>query len=295
VSVTTADYTYWITGVDATYGERGVGARFVETIAVKRNDGAALDFDTELPALQTQGVVPSLGAVYTGVAGVYGNRARARGFNARISPGNQITVAIQYDTQYVVDPCDGVFRLPSSISYSTVIRSSATYRTGWTVPPPPAANVSADIGGTALAGGQVTVAQNVPQVRIKVSFTQDAVITGLSAAVAATSYANKLNSATFLGVAAGYLLCEGVNIVQTQHEFYTVQFDFLYDVWAHHSQVATLDADGRIQTTSNAPTEVKWKRVERTSVDFNGIYGANTRLQAITERGYWLPCPPEEA
>jgi len=292
VSTTTSTYTYWINGIDATYGDRGVGARFVESITIKRNDGAALDFDSELPTLQSETVVPTIGSIYSGVAGVYGNRARARGFSARTSPGNLITVAIQYDTQYVVDPCDGVFRLPSSISYSTVIRSSAAYRTGWSVQPPPGSDVSADIGGTALAGGQVTVAQNVPQVRIKASFTQDAVITGLSSAVSATNYANKLNSASFLGVSAGYLLCEGVNIVQTQHEYYTVQFDFLYDFWAHHSQVATLDADGRIQTTSNAPTEVKWKRVERSSIDFNGIYGANVRLQEITERGFWLPCPP---
>jgi len=60
-----------------------------------------------------------------------------------------------------------------------------------------------------------------------------------------SNYADKLNSVSFLGIAAGYLLCEGVNIVQNQHEFYTVQFDFLYDQWAHHSQVGTLDGDGR--------------------------------------------------
>ena len=292
MSTTTSTYTYWINGIDATYGDRGVGARFVESITIKRNDGAALDFDSELPTLQLENVVGKIGDVYSGTVGTYGNISRVRGYSARTSPGNLVTVAIQYDTQYVADPCDGAFRLPSSVSYSTVVRSSAVYRTSWTVPPPPGADESLDIAGNALAGGQVTVPQAVSQVRIKLSFTQDAVQNPIDTVTVLTNYANKLNSATFLGVAAGYLLCEGVNIVQTQHEFYTVQFDFLYDVWAHHSQVATVDADGRIKTTNNEPTEVKWKRIARSSTDFNNIYSGDARLKDITEGGFWLPCPP---
>lgn len=293
MSVTTATYTYWTNGVDATYGDRGVGTRFVETITVVRNDGAALDFDGELATLISENVIPSMGELYTGssIAGA----ARARGYQARLGPGKQVIVSIQYDTQYALDPCDGTsLYLPSSIAYQTVVRSTPVFRTGWTTAPPAGSDASADIGGSALAGGQVSTSQNVTQVRIKVAFTQDAVTNAISGAVVLTNYADKLNSEIFLGVAAGYLLCEGVNIVQTQHEFYTVQFDFLYDQWAHHSQVATLDGDGRIKQTSGNPTEVKWKRVARSSTDFNNIYG-DARLKDITEQGYWLPCPPVEA
>ena len=212
----------------------------------------------------------------------------------RSGPGQQIIVDIQYDTQYVRDPCPGEedadYRLPSSISYSTVIRSTPVFRTGWATAPPAGSDASADIGGSALGGGQVSVARNVSQVRIKLSFTQDATATGISSAVTLANYADKLNSATFLGVSAGYLLCEGVNIIQTSHEFYTVQFDFLYDQWAHHSQVADLAGDGKISLSSGNPTGVKWKRVARSSTDFNNIYASDGRLQAITEAGYWN-CP----
>jgi hypothetical protein len=294
VSTSTSTYTYYKTAISSTYGDRGVGASFVQTIVIERNDGAAIVFDHELPTMLTENVLPYLGDRFSTVAGDWGYHARARGYTVSQYPGKSVSVTVQYDTQYVVDPCDGAFRLPSSISYATVIRSTPVFRTGWSVSPPPASDASADIGGTALAGGQVSTSQNVPQVRIKVSFMQDAVVGGISAAASATNYVNKLNSSTFLGVAAGYLLCEGVNIIQNQHEFYTVQFEFLYDVWAHHSQVADLAGDGKISLSSGNPTGVKWKRVARSSTDFNAIYGTNTRLQGITEQGYWLPCPEPE-
>ena len=290
MSVTTDTYTYYTNGIDATYGDRGVGTRFVETITVVKNDGTALDFDGELAALISESVVPAFGDLYTG-SGIAG-ASRCRGYQARLGPGKQVIVSIQYDTQYALDPCDDAsLYLPSSIAYQTVVRSTPVFRTGWATAPPAGSDASADIGGTALGGGQVSTSQNVSQVRIKVSFMQDAVNDAISSAVVLTNYADKLNSATFLGIAAGYLLCEGVNIVQNQHEFYTVQFDFLYDQWAHHSQVATLDGDGRIKLTSGNPDEVKWKRVARSSTDFNNIYATDARLQDITEQGYWLPCP----
>ena len=289
MSTTTTTYTYWTNSVDATYGDRGVGTRFVETITVVKKDGTALDFDAELATLISESVVPALGTVYTGSS--LAGASRCRGYQARLGPGKQVIVAIQYDTQYALDPCDGTsLYLPSSVSYSTVVRSTPVYRTGWTTDPPAGADASADIGGTALGGGQVAISQNVSQVRIKLSFTQDATTTPISTATPLTNYANRINSATFLNVDAGYLTCEGVNIVPTQHEFYTVQFEFLYDYWAHHSQVADVDGDGRIQQTSGAPTAVKWKRVARPSVDFNNIY-TDARLKDITEQGFWLPCP----
>jgi hypothetical protein len=296
VSFTTTTYTYWTTGLASTYGDRGVGTRFTQTNVVTKNSGAKIDFDAELETLISEGVVPALGdlAALTGLA----NYARCRGYTVRSGPGQQVIVDIQWDTQYVRDPCPGEegspYALPSSISYSTVIRSTPVFRTGWTTDPPPSSDASADIGGTALAGGQVSMAQNVSQVRIKLSFTQDASVTGISSAVTLANYADKLNSDTFLGVAAGYLLCEGVNLIQTSHEFYTVQFDFLYDQWAHHSQVADLDGDGRIKQTSGAPSVVKWKRVARSTTDFNNIYVGDTRLKGITEQGYWLPCTEPE-
>lgn len=292
MSTTTASYTYWTTGLASTYGDRGVGTSFVQTNVITKNAGTTIDFDAELATLISENVIPELGDLASGTG--LGAFARCRGYSVRSGPGKQIVVDIQYDTQYVRDPCPGEggdqYRLPSSISYSTVIRSTPVFRTGWTTAPPAGSDASSDIGGSALAGGQVGVAQNVAQVRIKLSFTQDATATGISSAVTLANYADKLNSDTFLGVSAGYLLCEGVNLIQTSHEFYTVQFDFLYDQWAHHSQVADLDGDGRIKQTSGAPTAVKWKRVARSSTAFNNIYASDTRLKAITEAGYWN-CP----
>jgi hypothetical protein len=289
LSITTSSYTYWTTGLASTYGDRGVGTSFIQTNVVTKNAGTTIDFDAELETLIAEGVVPALGDLVSNTG--LGAFARCRGYTVRSGPGKQIIVDIQYDTQYVRDPCpgveDAVYRLPSSTSFSTVIRSTPVFRTGWTTAPPAGSDASADIGGTALGGGQVSVAQNVAQVRIKLSFTQDATATGISSAVTLANYADKLNSAPFLGVSAGYLLCEGVNIIQTSHEFYTVQFDFLYDQWAHHSQVADLAGDGKISLSSGNPTGVKWKRVARSSTDFNNIYASDTRLKAITEAGYW--------
>jgi hypothetical protein len=289
LSTTTASYAYYTTQLASTYAERGAGTAFVQTNVVRKLSGLKLDFDDELETLISEGVVPALGDVAS-VSGL-GQFARCRGYAVRSGPGQEVIVDIQYDTQYVRDPCPGEggdqYRLPSSIAFQTVIRSTPVFRTGWTVVPPPAADASADIGGTALAGGQVSVPQNVAQVRIKISATQDATATGVSSAVTLANYADKLNSDSFLGIAAGYLLCEGVNIVQTQHEFYTVQFDFLYDAWAHHSQVAKVAGDGRIELSSGNPTEVKWKRVARSSTAFGNIWGGDTRLAAITQAGYW--------
>ena len=65
-------------------------------------------------------------------------------------------------------------------------------------------------------------------------------------------------------------------------------FDFLIDPYRHFSQVATLDADGRVKMTSaGAISEVKWQRLPRTGVDFNNIFASDTLLQTKTLNGWW--------
>ena len=93
-------------------------------------------------------------------------------------------------------------------------------------------------------------------------------------------------------MAAGYVICEGVSIVRTTHEYYLVSFDFLFDPYAHHSQVAELDGDGKVKTATvggvaNAAADVRWKRLARTATDFNNIFASDATLKALVEKGYW--------
>jgi len=297
LSVTTATYTYYTTGLQSSYGELGAPTTYVQRSIIVRNDGTVIDFDVQLPQLITELVLPKMGdpAATTGLA----QTALCRGYTVQHGPSNHIIVDTRYDTQYVINPSVGTFGsrwdLPFNVAFQTVQRSMMAYRQTWTTNPPTGANsTGSDIGGTPFLSAQGGVAQTVAQTRLRLQFTQDAEVVSISTAASTlTNYANKLNSATFFGVGAGNILCEGVSVTRTAHEYYLVSFDFLIDPYAHHSQVATLDGDGKVRTATvggvaNAAADVRWKRIARSSTDFNNIYAGDTDLKALVEKGYWV-------
>lgn len=296
MSVTTTTYTYYTTGLQSSYGELGMPTTFLQRSVIVRNDGATINFDVELPTMIAELVLPKMGdpAAGSGLA----QTALCRGYTVSTGPSNHITVDTRYDTQYVINPSSGAFGsrwdLPFNVAFQTVQRSMMAYRQTWTTNPPAGSDATgSDIGGTPFLSAQAGVAQTVAQTRLRLQFTQDAEsVSIVTAAANLTNYANKINSATFMGMAAGYVICEGVSIVRTTHEYYLVSFDFLFDPYAHHSQVATLDGDGKVQTATvggvpNAAADVRWKRLARTSTDFNNIYAGDATLKALVEKGYW--------
>lgn len=296
MSVTTTTYTYYTTALQATYGELGVPTTYVQRSVIIRNDGATINFDVELPTMISELVLPKMGdpAAGSGLA----QTALCRGYSVSQGPSNQVIVETRYDTQYTINPSSGAFGsrwdLPFNVAFQTVQRSMMAYRQTWTTNPPAGSDATgSDIGGTPFLSAQAGVAQTVAQTRLRLQFTQDAEsVSIVTAAANLTNYANKISNATFMGMAAGYVICEGVSIVRTTHEYYLVSFDFLFDPYAHHSQVATLDGDGKVKTATvggvaNAAADVRWKRLARTGTDFNNIYAGDATLKALVEKGYW--------
>lgn len=296
MSITTTTYTYYTTALQATYGELGVPTTYVQRSVIVRNDGAVINFDVELPTLISELVLPKMGdpAAGSGLA----QTALCRGYSVTQGPSNQVIVETRYDTQYTINPSSGAFGsrwdLPFNVSFQTVQRSMMAYRQSWTTNPPAGADsTGSDIGGVPFLSAQNGVAQTVAQTRLRLQFTQDAeVVSIVTAAANLTNYANKISNATFMGMASGYVICEGVSIVRTTHEYYLVSFDFLFDPYAHHSQVAELDGDGKVKTATvggvaNAAADVRWKRLARTATDFNNIFAGDATLKALVEKGYW--------
>jgi hypothetical protein len=288
----TATFTRYTVSLQYTVGEYSKPSQLIATYRIVRNDGAYLDWDGMLKQMWDENVIPRpTVAPYTASAGL-NYYMRCRGYTVQQvadGQGTGVVVTVNFDTMYTKHPTEVTrYDLPSKWEYNAITRTAPIYRRSWTGAPPAALDESAaDIGGTAFGGGQVTRSQMVTQVRARLQFVQDA--TAKSMSVAATTlgtYAGTVNNATFGSFPAYTLVCEGVNIGKMDGEYYQVIFDFLYDPWYHHEQVATVDVDGRIKLTSGAPTEVKWKRQTRTAVDFNNIWAGDTILRDITNKGY---------
>jgi hypothetical protein len=295
----TATYTWETRSRVFQAGEFGEDSTVQEVRQIWRNDGAAFNVDTDMTTAESEGAVSRRGDLgyLSGTGLTWQQFVRFRGYTVRQLPnasGAELTLT--WSTRYVLTLHGGspptLFYTPrSGLNFASLSRSILIYRTGWSVAPPAALDVSAtDIGGTAISGGNDGQAYLVAQNRFRLTFEQDSTVTTMQAAAASfQSYQNKKNSATFLGMPANTVICEGVHLNPVKYEFYEVSFDFLFDEFYHHEQVPTMDPDGRIKRNNTGPTEVKWKRLPRTGVDFNLIYGGSTPLKNITERGYALP------
>jgi hypothetical protein len=288
------DYTYAVETASMDAARFGGESSVNWSMIIWRTDGAALLIDKEEGAMLTAGVLPFPDDLYvtgTPTTELWTKLARYRGHKLETIDNCKVRAQLRWSTLYAVDPeAPNSLVLPSSAEYTAVTRSTTIYRSAWSVSPPAATDASSDIGGSSLAGNDQGTPCQVAQVRIRMRFTQDAsVVSMLTAATTLTTYIGTKNSASFAGFAANSLICEGVNIGDAGNEFYEVVFDFTFDAWYQHEQVATTDADGRAKRTSGgALSEVKWKRLNRLTTDFNDIYSLDTALKTRTEKGWWL-------
>lgn len=288
----TATYTRHRVSEQVQYSELGSKTTLVVNYRLFRNDANTLDFPTELPTILSESALPKIGQLLGGAHLLQFMRCRGYQVGATASEGKGagVTISVTFDTMYAQNRDDvSRYDLASSWEYNAVTRMVPIYRRSWTGGPPAGLDESAaDIGGSALLGGEASRAQIVTQVRARLRFVQDATaVSMVNGAVQLASYAGTSNSALFSGFPARTLVCEGVNVGKLDNEYYQVIFDFLYDPWFHHEQYPTLDADGKVKLTSGAPTEVKWKRQTRTTVDFNLIWAGDTTLQNMTNKGYY--------
>lgn len=297
---TTTTYEYKDTDLSATCAELTGESSVEKTRMIWRRDGARLDITVEEKLLISEGVLPVQNDPYvttvpSGMTWVATTKYRGHSV-VYASDKFTVIVRMRWSTLYVIDPAtatsggawDGA--LPCQTEYVARTRMAKVYRTGWTVNPPAGSDTSADMGGTATAGGFQGVDFLVGQVQLRMRFTQDSSVVPMdSAAASLTTYIGTRNSAIFAGFAVGSLICEGVSVskLSSGTEYYEVIFEFLFDRWFHHEQIPTMAQDGRPQIGMTGPSEVKWKRLPRTSVDFNNIYAGDARLQQLVEDGWW--------
>ena len=295
---TSADYEWHDEAISYSEGSWGSESTLRQVRRVRRKDKAALNLSVDPHQMIVQGAIPNpMKRLTTGVPSIAARNLdtmRCADFNYTLdAQGFTLTVNILYTTPYFIDATvanDEI--LPSSSSYQTVTRIAKVYRTGWATDPPLTADTTTDIGGTAIQGAGATATMLVPQVRFRITATQDASI----AANYMNSKANDLalyigtrNSSAFGPFAAGSLVCEGINITQTRMPYYEVTVDYLYDDWGHHEQVAAVGADGRPNFTSGNLSSVFWKRPTLLTSDFNLFFGSptpNAAFQNRTIRGW---------
>lgn len=292
MALTTTTYTRYRLSEQMQYAELGGSTQLVVNYRLVRNDGAVIDFPTELTGILTESALPKIGQLLGGAGLLQFMRCRGYSYQAVADgQGSGVLVAVTFSTMYAQNRDNlSRFDLFSSWEYNAITRTVPIYRRSWSGGPPQNLDESAaDIGGSALTGGEASRSQIVTQVRARLKFVQDATVGSgmIGAATSLASYTGYSNSASFGGFPARTLVCEGVNIGKLDGEYYQVIFDFLYDPWYHHEQYATLDADGKVKLTSGAPTEVKWKRQTRSTVDFNLIWAGDATLQAMTNKGYY--------
>jgi hypothetical protein len=289
-------YTATTVSIETRAGELGQPRTITVIRHVRRNDGAFINMDTEIAAMQAEGHVPYMNAAYapTPPTGMTWERyALCRDINYRTDNASRvITFTLMFSTLWMEDRGAETltYVLPSSTEYVARTRATNIYRTGWSVQPSNT-NASADIGGTAVSNGTQPVSIQVAQVQMRVRLTLDASVNDmLYATTGLSTYINKINTAAFAGCAAGTLICEGVSAAKTSagYEFYEVIFEFLFDPFFHLEQVCDTDEKGYPRIASNVPSVVKWKRPARTGIDFNNIFNADTGWQRRTLEGWWV-------
>lgn len=281
--------------IETRASELGQPRTIVVTRQIRRLDGAFINIDTEIAAMQAEGHVPYSNSVYapSPPAGMTWERyARCRDISYRTSNGSKvITFTMTFSTLWMEDAGSETlsYVLPSSTEYVARTRATNIYRTGWTVQPSNT-NASADIGGTAVSNGTQPVSIQVAQVQMRVRLTLDASVNDmLYATTGLSTYINKINSAEFAGCAVGSLICEGVSAQKSSagFEFYEVIFEFLFDPFFHLEQVCDTDEKGYPRIASNLPAVVKWKRPARTAIDFNNIFNSDVGWKRRTLEGWW--------
>lgn len=301
LSTTTFD-VYWV-GLQMKADDRGGQSEIIMTLRVKKkaqqgnnNETQDITFDrNDYEKLIIEGVVPNLGTDYgTFVAAVreapWQETARLREVNyGHVSQNGIIEIVLRFATLYQVNPLTfpdtvnganpEVIDLPGAIELTSGLRPMEAFRRFWATNPPTGTvtDITSDIGGLPYATQTKGMIIEVPQTRARVRWILDASVTGMLAQYAKVEpYINTMNSQTFLGFPAGSLVCEGINMVHLQHEYYELVFDFTYDRFYHFSQQADVHVNGQVQLVNGAPKTVKWVRQTRTAADFNLLFSSAT-------------------
>lgn len=294
---TSGDYEWDVVALATKTGTLGTESEVTQERIIRRTDASVIDITVEEEAMITAGVLRVSDSLYADPASPgmsWIQFARYRGHTLEYAEDKYaVRARMRWSTMYVVDPTSTetvLYMLPCSTEYSGRTRNTRVFRTGWSVSPPSSSDASADIGGTAVTGGFQGKDWIVPQVSVRMRFLQDASAVPMDgAATTLGNYIGTISSATFLGFPAYSMICEGMSMSKSSNgtEYYEISFDFVYDKWFHHEQVATAAEDGNPRMTGTGPSEVKWKRLPRTATDFNNLFGSDAQLQQLTEAGWW--------
>lgn len=315
---TTSYQVYFISSV-AKMADLGGESEIVQVYLIRRHDDATIDYNAQdFIDMNAESAIPEIGSLFSAWQPTSDHGcgwqalARCRGYIFEtVNPG-RCKVTVTWTTMAAGDPKTfatwtsppnpAQMLLPSSIEYQASTRSEKYWRVGQASSPVPMTQPSntlnastADIGGTAVNYKEGIDVQ-VPQVRFRMRLMRDATIAPMKAQFAIVSgYLNMRNSHVFFDFINGSLLCEGVNMVKLENEYYEVIFDFLYDANYFHSQVPEMEPWGDVAITAGTPPTIKrvdWKRNIHAEVNFNNIFTASASdvaLKAYLEQGYWLP------
>lgn len=313
IPTVSTSFERWFISSDAIYNELDGTSTIVDVYHIKLKSVApwtpitptgVVSWDgADYEKLIAEGVIPANGtdraawlpAAYP-VCDFPQGTMRCRSTEITTNKTGDIRVTITWTTLYSVQPSTigtaTVYKgLPATMEWQGGTRTMKAWRRTWATNPPTTSNATAtDIGGFNYSGKIEGVNQQVPQVRVRIKFTIDASqVSMISQYTNVSGYIGCINSATFMNFPIGTVICEGITMGKLQHEYYELIFEFLWDKFAHHDQVPATEGDGQIEEDSqgNAKT-VKWERIDRTSVDFNNIYGGDATLKALVETGYWI-------
>lgn len=292
------------TSYQASVGELGQPATIRISKVVNRVDGAVIDADNEISEIEAEGHIPVYNQLWAAPSSgmTWEQFARQRSIDYTLEKGGTaITFNITYSTLYFLDPAQSVatWALPSSIEFSSKVRTARLYRTGWSVvPPTTSANSSADIGGTAIGGGHTGQTYQINQVAVRIRQMFDASDVAMNTLYADKfNFVGKRNSLAFGGFPAYSLFCEGLTAQKTNmgFEFYELVFDLLFDPWYHFDQVPTTGEDSQpVLNNLYQPDEVKWIRLGASTMDFNLMFpdgstppGVDTKWRDLTLKGWW--------
>ena len=296
MSTSTATFTYYQLSRVMTEPTLTSEGTITLELVVTRNNGNLIMISQDSKLLRDELIIPFNGEMYPTVAGdVWEKKCRFRGSNVRTMDGGRaLAITLNYSGRYLVDPTTAattyVYALPVNTEYAVRMRSTTMYRTGYTTAPPPTLNsTAADIGGTTISGADQGFTAQVQQASIRLRAVSDASVTSqLVAASNLATYVNSINSAIFMGCAIGSVICEGVSFQELGDEYYEIAFEFLYDSFFHHEQVPEFDVDGKItRNATGSFARVDWKRLPRTSTDFNSIF-SNAQIKFRFETGLSL-------
>lgn len=290
----TTTFNYEIIQTRFGVGTIGQPSTIQQTLVIERKTGN-IDLAKDVRLMLSENLVPELNEYYNVTSPDvrdWAQYARFRGYDAEYLGNGKVRMTLKYATLYSVDPtvvAGQELAMPASTDYQSMIRTTKIFRTGYTTNPPPTLDsTTADIGGANVQGTRGGRDIQVPQMRIRLRLVQNADLAGISTTAGVVAlYVNRISNAVFLGFPAYSVICEGASLSTLEGEFYEVVFDFLYDTFYHHEQVVQMAADGRPDMSAGNYTRIDWKRFPRSAVNFNDIFGTNTRQKAIAEKGFY--------